>query len=157
MADPDAGGGDDRALILSRSIDAPRERVFDAWLDPAHIGQWWGPNGFTTDIDAMDAREGGTWRFTMHGPDGTDYRKLIVYTQVRRPERLGYEHDDDDAPGFNVEVTFTPEGNGTLLTLRMTCKTAQELEQLKRSGAQEGGQQTLERLARYLAGYGSEM
>lgn len=158
MADLDAGSGStERELVLSRSIDAPRERVFDAWLDPAHIGQWWGPNGFTADIDQMDVRVGGVWRFTLHGPDGSDYRNRIVYTELKRPERLGYQHGDDAAPWFDVEVTFAPQGEATLLTLRMSCKSAQQLEQLKQSGAEEGGNQTLERLARYLAGFGSEM
>jgi uncharacterized protein YndB with AHSA1/START domain len=155
MADLDAAS--ERELVLSRRLDAPRARVFDAWLDPGHIGQWWGPNGFSTDIDEMDVRVGGVWRFTMHGPDGTDYRNRIVYTEVQRPERLGYEHGDGAAPWFNAEVTFAEEGEGTLLTLRMICKSAQQLEEMKQSGAEEGGAQTLERLARYLAGYGSEM
>ena len=158
MANLDAGGGGgERELVLSLGIDAPRERVFDAWLDPAHIGQWWGPNGFTTDVDEMDVREGGTWRFTLHGPDGSDYRNRIVYTELKRPERLGYQHGDDAAPWFDAEVTFAPEGDATLLALRMTCPSAQQLEQLKQSGAQDGAEQTLERLARYLAGYGSEI
>lgn len=155
MADLDAGGA--RELVLSRTLEAPRERVFDAWLDAAHIGQWWGPNGFSTDVDQMDVREGGEGRFTMHGPDGSDYVDRIVYTQVRRPGRLCYRHVDGAATAFEVEAVFAPEGEATLLTLRMTCASAQQLEQLKRAGAEEGGNQTLERLARYLAGYGSEM
>jgi uncharacterized protein YndB with AHSA1/START domain len=78
----------DREIVTTRVFDAPREMVFDAWTDPKHIGQWWGPIGFTTTTHEMDVRPGGVWRFTMHGPDGRDYKNRIVYTEIVRPERL---------------------------------------------------------------------
>jgi uncharacterized protein YndB with AHSA1/START domain len=158
MAELDAGGGPaGREMVIARHIDAPRGRVFDAFTDRAHIGQWWGPNGFTTVTDEMEVWVGGVWRFTMSGADGTDYRNLIRYTTVERPARLCYEHGEDESPHFRTEVAFDEQGGGTLVTLRLVCKTAQQLEEMKKSGAEEGGKQTLERLERYLAGYGSEM
>jgi uncharacterized protein YndB with AHSA1/START domain len=158
MAEIDAGmHTSDREMIISRLVDAPRERVFDAFTDREHIGQWWGPNGFATTTDAMDVSAGGVWRFTMHGADGTEYRNVIGYTRVERPAVLRYEHGDDAGPQFSVEVGFALQGLATMVTLHMFCRTAQQLEEMKKYGAEEGGQQTLERLDRYLAGYGSEM
>jgi uncharacterized protein YndB with AHSA1/START domain len=158
MAAGDAmGDGADREMIISRLVEAPPGRVFDAFTDRAHIGQWWGPNGFTTTTDAMDVRVGGEWRFTMHGADGTDYRNVIRYTELERPGRLCYEHGDDASPHFRTEVSFDEQGGATRVTLHLFCKTARQLEEMKKYGAEEGGQQTLERLGRYLAGYGSEM
>jgi len=66
-------------LIAERLFDAPRELVFKAWTVPAIITNWWGPRGFSTTTHEMDFRAGGVWRFTMHGPDGTDYPNKIVY------------------------------------------------------------------------------
>jgi uncharacterized protein YndB with AHSA1/START domain len=158
MAELDAGmDTSDREMLISRQIDAPRERVFDAFTDREHIGQWWGPNGFTTTTEVMQVSVGGEWRFTMHGADGTDYRNVIQYTEVERPARLCYEHGDDASPHFRTEVGFEEQGGGTRVTLHLFCKTARQLEEMKKYGAEEGGQQTLERLDRYLAGYGSEM
>jgi uncharacterized protein YndB with AHSA1/START domain len=158
MADLDAGSGSsDRDMVISRRIDAPRASVFDAFTDRARIGQWWGPNGFTTATDEMDVRVGGVWRFTMQGADGLEYRNLIQYTKVERPARLCYEHGDEVSPHFRTEVSFEEQGDATLVTLRLICKAAQQLEEMKKFGAEEGGNQTLERLERYLAGYGSEM
>src|SRR5579862_1989189 len=65
------GNAAERELVFRRLLDAPRELVFDVWTNPAHVPQWWGPNGFTTTIHEMDVRPGGVWRLTMHGPDGT--------------------------------------------------------------------------------------
>ena len=39
----------ERAIVITRVYDAPRERVFKAWTDPDHFVRWWGPNGFTTE------------------------------------------------------------------------------------------------------------
>jgi uncharacterized protein YndB with AHSA1/START domain len=158
MAGTEPGsGGSGRELVLSRRIGAPRERVFDAWCDARHIGQWWGPNGFTTDIGQMDVRPGGVRLFTMHGPDGTDYHNRVTYLDVARPAMLRYELGGDDGVQFTTEVTFAADGEATALTLRASFASVQQLEQMKKSGAVEGGEQMLDRLERYLAGYGSEM
>ena len=87
----------DRELVLSRLLNAPRTLVFDTWSDPAHVSQWWGPVGFTTTTHEMAFKVGGRWRFTMHGPDGTDYPNIIVYTEIVRPERICYDHGDDES------------------------------------------------------------
>lgn len=45
---------DDRALVITRLFNAPRELVFKVWTEPQHIAQWWGPEGFTTRVEALD-------------------------------------------------------------------------------------------------------
>ena len=75
---------DPQAIIAVRELDAPRALVFEAWTDPKHLSQWWGPNGFTTTTSAFDMRPGGVWRFVMHGPDGRDYQNTITYFEIVR-------------------------------------------------------------------------
>ena len=54
-ARPSLGTGQDaRTIVTTRMFDAPRELVFEAWTNPKHLVQWWGPNGFTTTIRAID-------------------------------------------------------------------------------------------------------
>lgn len=69
----------DREVRVTRVINAPRDLVFELWVDPKHVGNWWGPKGFTVTTHAIDVRPGGVWRFVMHGPDGTDYPNEITY------------------------------------------------------------------------------
>jgi uncharacterized protein YndB with AHSA1/START domain len=143
----------DRELIITRVLNAPRELVFDAFTDPNHIVKWWGPNGFTNTNLEMKVKPGGKWRFIMHGPDGTNYPNRIVYTEVIRPESLVYEHDadeDNDPKKFDVSITFEEIGNKTKITMKMIVKAPEILEEFKRFGAVEGGNQTLERLENYL-------
>src|SRR3972149_4696907 len=101
-------GPSEQELILTRIFDAPRELVFEAWTDPKHVAQWWGPNGFTNTIHEMNVRPGGVWRFVMHGPDGVDYPNKIVYDEIVKPERLVYSHVS--GPKFQTTVTFDEQG-----------------------------------------------
>jgi uncharacterized protein YndB with AHSA1/START domain len=152
MSAPAAGTG--REIVVTRVIDAPRALAFDAFTDAEHISNWWGPHGFTTTTSEMDVRPGGTWRFVMHGPDGTDYVNRVVYEEVVRPERLVYMHDDgtDDYPNrFRASAIFEDEGGRTRVTLRMEWASPDALDAMRQFGVVEGGEQTLERLAAHLA------
>ncbi len=147
----------DRGILLERIFDAPRELVFDVWTNLRHVAVWWGPDGFRNTIESMDVRPGGEWRFVMHGPDGVDYPNRIVFREVVRPERLVYDHSgsDDDEASFLGVVTFAEEGEGarqTRLTMRTLFPSAELREMVKREyHAEEGGNQTLDRLGAYLA------
>ena len=151
--DAASAGTAEREIVLSREFDAPRELVWQAWTDPEHMPRWFGPNGFTTTMQSMDVRPGGTSRYIMHGPDGTDYPNRVVYQEVVRPERLVYLLDDDRDDGsdpFHVTVTFEDVDGRTRLTQRMLFATAEQREGVVSFGAVELGRQTLERLAAYL-------
>ena len=144
----------DREIIHSRLLNAPRPLVYEAFTQPQHVAQWWGPDGFTNTIHEMDVRPGGVWRFIMHGPDGTDYTNRVVFHEVQPPERLVYEHGsdiDNDPNRFHVTTTFEDQGAKTLITMRLVCQSAEQCEKFKKFGAVEGGRQTLARFEAYLA------
>lgn len=143
----------DREIVLRREFDAPRELVFRAWTDPEHLPHWMGPHGFTLTTHSIDVRVGGMWRYTMHGPDGTDYSNRVVYQEIARPERLVYLHgeDVDDDPGaFHVTVTFEDVDGRTRMTSRMVFPTAEARNGAMQYGAEELGYQTMDRLAAHL-------
>lgn len=144
----------DRELIATRLFNAPRELVFSAWSDPSGISNWWGPRGFTTTTLEMDFRSGGIWRFTMHGPDGTDWPNRVEYTEVIRPERLVYKHSGEaefDPIRFEVHTDFLDRDGMTELHMRMTFETAELLKHVAEFGAVEGLYDTLDRLSEQLA------
>ena len=76
----------DREIVVTRLIDAPRELVFAAFTEPAHIEQWWAPQGATTQ--EMDVRPGGTWRYRQPGRGGTESGFRITFIALDKPERL---------------------------------------------------------------------
>ncbi|WP_411824583.1 SRPBCC family protein [Leptospira sp. 'Mane'] len=149
-----SGNTSDREITATRVFNAPRELVFQMWTDPNHVGNWWGPTGFTNTIESMEVKPGGVWKFVMHGPDGTDYPNTIVFIEVKKPELLVYKHGSEleDHPGqFLVTVNFLEEENKTKLTMQMLFQTAEERNQVvDKYGAVEGLNQTMERLREYL-------
>lgn len=147
---PDA----DREITITRTINAPVERVWEAWTNPEHLIHWWGPDGFTNTFHEIDIREGGVWRFMMHGPDGTDYPNKVVFKEIVKHKRLVYDHSDDTGENpvthFHDTVTFEDLGDTTRITMTMLFATKEMRDETMKFGAVEGGNQTLGRLEGYL-------
>jgi uncharacterized protein YndB with AHSA1/START domain len=147
----------EREIVVMRVFEVPREMVFDAWADPKQLVQWFGPEGFTTTVEAFDFYEGGEWVQVMHGPDGTNYPCTAMFTEVQRPEVIAYfkrgGREGDEDVEFQSTVTFEEVGpETTRLTIRMEFADAEERdENVRKYGSIEGGRQTLERLAKLLA------
>src|ERR1043165_6778898 len=75
-----------RELVISRIIDAPRERVFKTWI--RRLPEWWGPYGMTTPVCEMDRRPGGLFRTVMRASDGSEFRSRGVFLEIIEPERI---------------------------------------------------------------------
>lgn len=140
-------------LKLTRIYDAPVKTVWDAWTDPKQAAQWWGPRGFTLTTHSKDLRVGGTWRYTMHGPDGTDYPNVTRYHEVEKYSRLVYDHGgtDDKPPLFRVTVQFTEARGKTKMEMVMTLPTPEAAEEARKFIKKAGGEATWDRLAEYLS------
>ena len=139
----------ERSISIERILNAPRDLVWKVWTEPDHIKKWWGPNGFTNTIHKMEVKNGGEWDFIMHGPDGTNYKNKIVYIDVRKPERLVYDHVS--GPVFHVTVNFEELGSKTKINMRMIFDTVEERERtIEKFGAVEGLKQTIAKLESYL-------
>ena len=143
----------DREIVISRVVNAPRELVWEVFTRREHVGEWWGPNGFTLTIHEMDVRPGGVWRFIMHGPNGVDYPNFVRYTEVVKPERLVFDHGKDEKHiFFRMTITFAAQGDRTVVTMRQLYDTPEARDHaVKVIKAVEGGNQTFDRLEAYLA------
>jgi uncharacterized protein YndB with AHSA1/START domain len=143
----------DRALVIKRILDAPRSRVFAAWVDQDQAAQWWGPRGFTSVSCKMDVRVGGVWRRVMRSPDGVEYCARGVYREIVAPERLVFTYAWERNPEHSlhetlVTLTFADVGDDkTELTLRQAV-----FETVAARDDHRGGWSgCLDRFAEYLA------
>jgi uncharacterized protein YndB with AHSA1/START domain len=163
MAAKNESGGD---VVVTREFDAPRDLVFNAWTDPRHMSQWWGPHGFTNPKCELDPRPGGRWRIVMRAPDGSEHPAKGVYREVAAPERLVLTIDHSELsdewhdtvnphrdrsngrPAIEIVATVTfEELNGkTRLTLRLSFESTAVRDMLLKIGMSEGWSQSLERL-----------
>ena len=72
MTNETSGESSERELTLTRLIDAPREKLYRAWTEPALLKQWFAPLPWTTPHAELDVRPGGASTVTMRSPDGND-------------------------------------------------------------------------------------
>lgn len=139
----------------ARRVDAAPDLAWQAWTQPDLFARWFGPDGFTITMQEMDVRTGGRSRFLMHAPDGTVYPNRMIYRAVETAKRLDYLHGgdiDNDPSAFAVEVTFTPDGDGTLIRMQSRFPTMEAREAIKAYNAIELGRQTMEKMAAFIEG-----
>lgn len=143
----------DREVLGKRTFDAPRDLVFKALIDPDLIPSWWGPRAYTTIVEKMDVRPGGRWRFINRAPDGNDYGFGGEYREIAPPERLVYTFEFDGAPGHVMVETITlhERGDRTELHDHMLFDSVEARDGMVQSGMEEGGRETMDRLAELLA------
>jgi uncharacterized protein YndB with AHSA1/START domain len=166
LADRVAGMG----LRISRTVDAPRELVYQAWTDPERLAKWWGPVGMTIEVQQADIRPGGVFHYRMADGQGAEMWGKFSYLELQAPERIVWLNAFSNARGettrapfaegfpleiYNV-VTLTEQDGKTLLELGGGPLTADEAESALYASMAESMQKgfggTFDQLDAYLAG-----
>lgn len=142
----------DREIIVSRTIDAPRDEVFAAFTEREHVENWWAPSG--TETHEWDMRPGGLWRYSQPGHEGEVYPFKLTIVEIDRPDRFVYDFESEGeyaSDPVRTTVTFDEEEGGqTEVTLHLLFATPEAREQSVEYGGVEGAEQSLEELADYL-------
>ncbi|MGH7338372.1 MAG: SRPBCC family protein [Myxococcota bacterium] len=155
----------DTDIVVERTFDAPRQRVFRFFTEPDKLKRWWAPAGGSTPHCTVDLRVGGKFHFCMRTADGQDFWGVGVYREIVRPERIVYvdsfadENGDLVAPsryGMSpqhpaealVTITFEEHRGRTKVTLRHEVPAPFA----EREGTAQGWRQMLERLGQALTG-----
>ena len=152
-ASPEATPSPDRDLVLTRLIDAPREKVYKAWTDPDLLKQWFAPLPYTTPVAELDVRPGGANLIVMRDPQGTEFPNRGVYLEVVENERLVFTDaytagwEPSGKPFMTVLLTFADEGGKTRYTARVRHWTAADREAHERMGFHEGWGRCADQLA----------
>ena len=135
---------DDRELMLTRLIDAPREKLYRAWTDPHLLKQWFAPLPYTTPVAELDVRPGGSAFIVMRGPDGKDLPNHGVYLEVVPNQRLvstdAYVKawEPSEKPFMTLILTFEDEGGKTRYTARARHWTVADRETHEKMGFHQG-------------------
>lgn len=121
----------DCEIRTRRTVNADQKTAWKAWADPAHLQNWWGPNGFTNSFHEHTLKPGGRWRFTMHGPEAGNYENDCVFVDIIEEELLVW--DRNSQPLFRVVVLFEPVSDlQTHIQFLMIFATAEECSKLKK-------------------------
>lgn len=134
-------------IIITRTVNAPRELVFEAWTSAEHLDKWFGPNGFKTVTESFEFQVGGSWVFTMVHPEFGSFPSHIRWDEITPPERLRYAH----VGVFETVVTFEEVNRRTTVTLKNIFPTEEAVKEVvEKYQAVEGGKQTLGKMAAYV-------
>jgi uncharacterized protein YndB with AHSA1/START domain len=159
------------AFVISRSFDAPRDRVWRAWTEVEHLKRWWGPKGCTVTHCALDLRPGGICHYGLEGPAfGGILWGRWVFREIAAPERLVFLSAFSDERGgiarppwggdWPLEtlstVTFADKGGGrTEVTVAWTPETGTEADRAAFlagfDSMRQGWTGTFDQLGDYLA------
>src|SRR5690242_19752064 len=130
----------DRELVLTRIIDAPREKLFRAWTDPELLKQWFAPLPYTTPAAELDVRSGGSHYIVMADPNGNEMPMRGVYLEVVKNERIvftdAYTHawEPSEEPFMTVILTFDDLDGKTGYTARVRHWTVADREKHEQMG-----------------------
>lgn len=122
-------------LEIVREFDAPAEKLWKAWTDPAEFKKWWGPENFTTPEAQIDLKEGGKYLYCMRSPEAQDFWGTGIYREIQPNKKLVFSDNFADAEGnivppsvygmtgdwadeLTVTVNFEETDGKTRMTLR---------------------------------------
>lgn len=157
-------------FVISRVLDAPRDRVWKAWTEAEHLKHWWGPKGFTVTYLKIDLRPGGTMLYCLRMPDGKEMWGKFAYREIVKPERLVWINSFSDKDGgttvhpmnpdwpreMHTQVSFEDQAGKTKVTVQWTpvdgsTETERNTFENGRSSMNQGWSGTFEQFAAYLA------
>ncbi len=142
----------DREIVMTRVFDAPRQRVFAAFTRPELLKRWFGPRGWSLVVCEVDLKVGGTFRFVLRGPDGTEMGMRGVYREIVPPERSVHMESFDQFPGESqVTTVLVEQGGKTTLTATVLYPSAEVRDAVIKSGMEHGAAESYDRLAELLA------
>ena len=143
---------DDRVLVITRTFDAPRAVVWQAWIDFNHAKHWMGPPGHPMKSMESELRVGGKWRNVMRY-EGKELPQSGVYREIKEPEVLSFTfawETDDRMRGVETLVTVTLEELAPDQT-RMTFQQGVFPTTQTRDGHRAGWNRALDAFDRFLA------
>jgi uncharacterized protein YndB with AHSA1/START domain len=156
-------------FVISRTLNAPRDKVWRAWTEREELMKWFGPKGVTIPVANLDLRPGGIFHYCMRTPDGHEMWGKWTFREIDAPKKLVLISTFSDAQGGITRdpmaadwplqtlstTTFEAQGDNTLLTISWSPWQASEAEIKKfaesHAGMQHGWGGTFEQLTAYLA------
>ena len=140
-----------RTVTLKRTLNAPIKLVWDAWTQPDHIAQWWGPKGMTTKIIEHDFRVGGQWKYTMDMPDGNEFVSDGVYTVIEELEKIfSTANFKPMTEGVEIQALFEANGDQTNFTFNVVHPTEEYKIQQEKMGILNGWGSVFDRLETFV-------
>lgn len=141
-----------RTITIERTFNAPLSLVWEAWTEPQHIANWWGPKGMNTRVLQHDFKPGGHWKFVMTMPDGKDFITEGTYLEIFDHNKIVTMADFKPmTEGVELHILFEANGDKTNFTFHVVHETEEYCQQQEKMGFYNGWGSTFDRLEAHLA------
>jgi len=152
-------------IVITRVFNAPREKVWKAFTEPAHVKNWWGPKGVTTPVWKADLRVGGNVLSAMKPSEGQLVWGKGTYLELVKPNRLVVTDSFADEKGNTVQashygmdadfplellITITFEEHDGKTTMTLTHGSEGHISDFNREGMRDGWNESFDKLDEYL-------
>ena len=142
----------EKVVVVRRRFEASPEEVYRAHVDPALVQQWMlGPEGWTMPVCIAEPRPGGKIRYEWSNGKGRGFYLTGEFIELDPPRRIVHVermHMPDPTPDNRIETTFTAEGRGTLMVMRMSLPDAATRKAMLATGMEHGMEASYARLER---------
>jgi uncharacterized protein YndB with AHSA1/START domain len=142
-----------RTLSLKKTFDAPVDLVWEAWTQPEHIAQWWGPKGMPLTVVEHNFKVGGTWKYVMPMPNGSEFISEGQYSEIVRFQRIVTSANFRPmTEGVEIRVLFEKNGDKTNFTFSVIHPTEEYKQQQEKMGFYNGWGSTFTRFEALVSG-----
>lgn len=141
-------------ITIQRAFAAELPIVWDSFTKQELLDKWWAPRPWTVRTKTMNFTEGGLWHYAMVSPEGAEHwavaRYKTIEPQKRYTGRDGFADADANVntsmPQSDWDVSFTGNGDETMVTFLITYQDLAQLEATINMGFREGITMTMEAL-----------
>jgi uncharacterized protein YndB with AHSA1/START domain len=140
----------ERYVVVTRRFAAPPALVYRAHVDPVVIQKWMlGPAGWSMPVCICEAKPKGRIRYEWSNGQGGgffltgEFLELVPSRRIVHVERM---HLPDATPDNRIETRFEPDGEGTLMTMRMTLPDLETRTRMLSTGMEHGMEASYVRL-----------
>ena len=143
---------DNRTLTLKRTFNAPIKLVWEAWTQPEHIANWWGPKGMDIKIIEHEFKVGGKWKYSMQMPDGNEFISDGIYSVIVELEKIfSSANFKPMTEGVEIKAFFEADGDKTNFTFKCVHATEEYCKQQEKMGFYNGWGSAFNRLDTFVS------
>lgn len=136
-----------RVLTIKKTFNVPVEIVWEAWTQPEHVVKWWAPKGMNIKVVNHDFKVGGTWKYTMPMPDGSEFISEGVYSEIIELRKIVTSANFRPmTEGVEMRSLFERDGDKTHFTFSVVHPTEEYRIQQEKMGFYNGWGSALTRL-----------
>jgi uncharacterized protein YndB with AHSA1/START domain len=140
-----------RTVTIERTFNAPIKMVWEAWTQPEHIAQWWGPKGMPITIVEHDFSVGGKWKYIMPMPNGSEFISDGVYSEIVELQKIITSANFKPmTEGVELHMLFSANGDQTDFTFQVVHETEEYRIQQEKMGIYNGWGSALDRLETFM-------